>query len=220
MIAFLKQKNNVLSVETVSIALLWLFQLSGIIGISLGYKSWFIDKTPVNLSLVFFLLIINFPLSSTRYILITCLFFLVGMAVEWVGVTYGVLFGSYSYGDALGFKIVEVPILIGANWAMLVLTTGVCANAITKSRKIRVFVGALLMLILDFFMEASAPIFDFWTFDNRVAPIENYVSWFILAFFFHVVFQYFKVTGNKNFSLQVVLSQFVFFIYFYVFYRI
>jgi bisanhydrobacterioruberin hydratase len=220
MITSLKQKTNALPVEVISIALLWLFQLSGIIGISLGYQDWFIDKTPINLSLVFILLVINFPLFSTRYILSTSLFFVVGMAVEWVGVTYGVLFGSYSYGDSMGFKIAGVPILIGANWAILVLTTGVCANALAQSRKIRVLIGALLMLFLDFFMERSAPIFDFWTFDNYVAPIENYISWFVLALGLHAVFQYVAITGNKRFSLHVVIAQFVFFIYFYAFFSI
>jgi uncharacterized membrane protein len=220
MIASLKERVSSHSIELFSIFLIWLFQISGIIGISLGYQDWFIGKTPLNLCLLFLLLVINYPIAKRRYFLLTFFFFVAGMLVEWAGVKYGVLFGKYEYGDAMGYKIALVPLLIGANWAMLVLTTGVCANMLFENKLLRVFFGALVMLLLDFFMERSAPIFDFWTFQLGAAPIENYVSWFVLAIILHSVFQYFSLSGSKRFSLHVVIAQFVFFIYFYVFYSV
>ena len=35
---------------------------------------------------------------------------LIGFVIEVIGVKTGYVFGSYSYGDSLGFKILEVPV--------------------------------------------------------------------------------------------------------------
>lgn len=203
-----------------SVFILWLFHASAVIGITLGYQDWFISKTPLNLLLGLVLLIINFPLLSRKLLILTFFFFCMGMLAEWVGVHFGFLFGIYSYGATLGPKFSGVPYLIGVNWAVLILITGAVANALVKSQLARVFLGALLMVSLDFFMESAAPIFDFWTFDGLVAPLKNYVAWFGIAFILHGVFQRYKVQGNSFFSTHFLLCQFFFFIFFYVFYRI
>jgi len=220
MISSVKGKGYLLNAEDVSIGLVWLFQISGLIGISSGYAQWFVNKTPVILCLTFILLIVNFPIGSVRAALLTVFFFIVGMLAEWIGVKYGILFGSYSYGNNLGPKIGGVPYLIGLYWALLVLVTGASANLFVTNRLTRVFIGAMLMVMLDFFMERSAPKFDFWSFTTPVAPLSNYVAWFVMAFILHAVMQYFKFSGSKRFSVHVIATQFFFFIYFYVFYSI
>lgn len=220
MISSLKDKSYSLHAEDVSIGLVWLFQISGLIGISAGHDQWFISKTPIILCLTFILLVFNFPISSSRAVLLTTLFLAVGMLTEWIGVKYGILFGSYSYGSNLGPKIGGVPYLIGLYWALLVLVTGVAANHLSTNKLSRILIGAVLMVTLDFFMEESAPKFDFWSFTSGIAPLSNYISWFALALVLHFVLQLFTLSGSKRFSVHVLTSQFFFFIYFYVFYNI
>ena len=45
--------------ENISIAVIWLFHVSGILGILYGNSEWFISATPLNLSINFVLLLIN-----------------------------------------------------------------------------------------------------------------------------------------------------------------
>lgn len=204
----------------IGVFLIYLFHFSAIIGVTIGYDNWFIQKTPINLLLMFALLIWLYPLDSVKKALAATIFFMGGMIVEWLGVNYSLLFGSYEYGSNLGPKIEGVPILIGVNWTILVLVTGEVSNKIKTTKWIKIMVGAALMVLLDFFMEVSAPVFDFWVFEGGFAPASNYIAWFAIALVLHLIFQAMKIKGHFNFSLHVFICQLVFFAYFYVYYSV
>jgi putative membrane protein len=215
----LNNNNNLpIDYQSIGINIIWLFHISAIIGISLGFFDFFIPKTALNLGIAFCLLLWIFPIDSIKKILATVLFFSVGMWVEYLGVNFGLLFGEYEYGANLGLKFKGVPWLIGVNWAMLVLITGAIANQFKIARFWKVMIGASLMILLDLPMETAAPIFDFWEFTGGVAPLQNYIAWFLIAAVLHAVFQGLKITGNFHFSLHLYLCQFVFFTYFYIYY--
>ena len=197
---------------TIGVFLVWLFHLSGLIGIYLGYEDWFISKTPLNLFLSGLLFIWIYPLSGKKAWLLFLLCGLLGIAAEWIGVHTGWLFGDYTYGENLGPKIFEVPLLIGLNWALLTFITGNLSRLWLQNRKLQMLAGALLMLLLDFFMEAAAPHFDYWEFKGGIAPLWNYVCWFLLAFLLQGIFQKTEQAGNSRFSAQLLLAQLVFFI--------
>jgi len=204
----------------IGIFLIYLFHISAMIGVTIGYEQWFVEKTPMNLVLMFGLLIWIFPINSTKTILASIIFFISGMLVEWLGVNYSLLFGSYEYGANLGPKIGGVPFLIGVNWAILVLITGQMSARLKVSKWVQISLGAALMVLLDFFMELPAPIFDFWVFEGGVAPVSNYLAWFGIAWILHFVFQRLKIKGNFTFSLHLYICQILFFAYFYVLYSI
>lgn len=208
------------SKQTIAISTVWLFHISAIIGVSLGFFDFFIPKTTLNLSISFILLMWVFPLNSVKKLAAAGLFFFVGMLVEYLGVNYGLLFGTYAYGENLGIKFHGVPWLIGVNWAMLVLITGVIANKISSSKILSVIIGASLMILLDLPMEVAAPIFDFWEFEGGIAPLQNYVAWFGIAAFLHFIFQTAKIEGDYPFSLNLYICQYIFFTYFYAFYSL
>jgi len=199
----------------VAIFILWLFQVSGLIGISIGYDDWFLSKTPLNLSLVLLAILLFFPIDHLKVALAAGSFFLTGMIVEWIGVHYEFLFGSYYYGENLGWKIYGVPLLIGVNWMFLTLVTGCVATHLFKNSIVRIIVAAFMMVFLDFFIEVSAPPFDFWIWEQGTAPLQNYVSWFIIAAVLQSVYQALKIKGNVKISKNIYLSQLVFFVYFY-----
>ena len=217
LVANLAKYQIPLNKQRLAVQTIWLFHISGIIGISLGFFDFFVPKTPLNLLVAFGLLIWVFPLNSTKKLTLTALFFTVGMFVEWLGVNYGVLFGTYAYGENLGLKIDGVPLLIGVNWAMLVLITGAIANECKVAKPLKVLIGASLMVLLDFLLELSAPIFDFWEFEGNMVPLENYVTWFIIAAILHTVFQVAKLQGNSRFCFHLYGCQFLFFSYFYIY---
>ena len=115
--------KDIFNKQNISITIIWIFHISGLIGIIYSNSSWFIKATPLNLALSFLLVLINTEISKkTVFLFILC--FTVGMLAEIIGVNKGLIFGEYSYGDALGIKVFGVPILIGINWCILVFITG------------------------------------------------------------------------------------------------
>ncbi|MEQ8241870.1 carotenoid biosynthesis protein [Fulvivirga sp.] len=210
------QKN----LKPIVIIILWVFHITAVIGVTLGFKDWFISKTPITLTLMFISLIIYYPIKQIRYWFIGFILFAGGFMAEWIGVHYGILFGDYHYGNNLGFKLDGIPLMIGVNWSILVLITGVISNHISSRIVTRATIGAVLMVFLDFFMETSAPIFDFWIWDIGYAPLQNYIAWFGVALLLQFIFQISKITGDLAISLHLYGAQLIFFIYFYGFYSI
>ncbi|WP_051935742.1 carotenoid biosynthesis protein [Salegentibacter sp. Hel_I_6] len=205
---------------TISVFILVLFHISAIIGISIGYQDWFVEKTPFTLLLSFLLLIWNFPIETGKKWLLAGVFFFSGMLAEWIGVNTGWLFGNYAYGENMGPKFDGVPYLIGIYWAVLTFISGRISSRISANLLLRILSGAALMVLLDFAMEVSAPVFDFWTFEGGVAPIENYITWFIVAALLHLLYQKADLQGDFKFSISLYLVLFFFFSYFFVYYSI
>lgn len=213
----LKQNSNV---RLFSIFTIWLFQVSAIIGISIGHYDWFISKTWLNLIIIAVLLVVNFPIDNYKKTSIILVIFAFSLLVEWIGVHFGFLFGVYEYGKNLGLKIDGVPILIGVNWTVLILCTAAIVDKWVKSIVPKVFLGAFLMVFIDFFIETSAPPFDFWIWASGAAPLRNYVAWFVVSLILHYLYHRTKMKGDFSFSFHLYAAQLLFFIYFYGFHRI
>ncbi|NHF57767.1 carotenoid biosynthesis protein [Flavobacteriaceae bacterium TP-CH-4] len=196
-----------------AIFIIWLFHLSALIGIHLGHQDWFVSKTPINLMIVLILFLWVYPINSLRKYIAFGFFFTVGMFAEWLGVNYGILFGDYAYGANFGPKLDGVPYLIGVNWAVLTFITAIIASKFAKSPLVKITAASLLMLFLDYLMEHTAPVFDFWTFSGGLAGWMNYVCWFALALLFQTVLHFTGIKGNYRFSLHLYLAQLVFFGY-------
>lgn len=198
---------------------IWLFHLSAIIGVSLGYEEWFITKTPLNLTVALLLSLFAFPLLSPRQGLLAILFFLIGMSAEWIGVRNDWVFGAYYYGDNLGPKFQGVPYLIGVNWMLLTFATAGVMQELSKHKVVRVLFGAALMILLDFFMEQTAHRFDFWHFAGDLAPLRNYLAWYLIALVLHTIYQFFGERVKANFAGHLYLANLVFFVWFFIYYQ-
>ena len=194
-----------------SIFIIWLFHLSGLLGILLGYGEWFIPKTPVNLLLSGILFVWVFPIRKGAPLLLFLSFAMAGMVVEWIGVHSGLLFGSYAYGANLGPKWFGVPLLIGLNWALLGMGAGAISSKWVKGRLAGIVLGALLMTLLDMAIEPLAPRYDFWEFEGGHAPLSNYLSWFGIAVLFQWCYQRWKPEDGYFISAHLLMAQFVFF---------
>ncbi len=199
----------------IATGIVWLFHISALIGITLGHLDWFMEKTPLNLGLCLILFLFVYPIRTMKQTTGFLIFFSGGMFAEWLGGKYGLLFGTYEYGNNFGPKLDGVPYLIGTYWALLTFATASIVDYISKSVIVKIVVAALLMTLLDFFMEHSAPRFDFWRFEGDLAPLQNYITWFVLALLFQGILRYLKTTGDRFFSLNLYLAQLIFFVYFY-----
>ena len=202
---------------TISILIIWLFNLSGILGILSSYSDWFLRLTPLNLMIYVVLIIWNLEHKSKKFLIAFSIPFFIGILTEYLGVNYGLLFGTYSYGENLGIKIWGVPLMICINWALLTIITADLSRVIHKNIIVRSFLGGLLMMILDLIIEVSAPRFDFWQFENNLIPLKNYVDWFIIGSIAHYLYHQIKIKTNKKVSIHIFVAIIIFFFIFLIF---
>lgn len=194
-----------------SIFIIWLFNVSGIIGILSSKSEWFLGLTPLNLMLYFIIILWNLKKIDIRFLYAFSIPFIIGFLVEFLGVNYSLFFGTYEYGENLGAKIGGVPIMICINWGVLTVITSDISKIISKNTVIRFVLGGFMMMILDVVIEISAPRFDFWEFENGVVPLKNYIAWFVIASIAHFFYNLFKIESDKKISIQILIAITIFF---------
>ena len=127
------------------IILLFILHLVGGVALSIdSVKSIFLALTPFNLALTFGLLIWANDDFSFNFFKIISVLFLIGFLVEVLGVYSGLLFGEYHYGKTLGFQFLEVPLIIGVNWVMLVLSSFAVSSYFVSNSILKVVLLSLI----------------------------------------------------------------------------
>jgi putative membrane protein len=106
-----------------------LVHVSGAIGIAFFDRNLFVSLTPVNLLLMFLLLLWNEGSLRIPFLLSLLIAFFTGLFTEMVGVHTGWLFGSYVYQPVMGPQLLEVPLLIGLNWFIVVYASFILVSS-------------------------------------------------------------------------------------------
>lgn len=197
-----------------SIWFLILFYAVGITGFVIPQThSFFKTLTPFALLMsTGFLAWFHRPAYTTKTLLVFATIFLFSFLAEMVGVQTGSIFGHYIYGESLGLKILETPLIIGLNWLMLIYCTKIIADRITTNETLKPFLGAVLMVGYDLVLEQAAPKLDMWSWEGGTIPVQNYVAWFVFAFFFHLMIRKAKVQFKNPLAIPVFVIQFLFFV--------
>lgn len=199
-----------------------LFFIVGIFGIAAeSTRDLFISLTPLALLLSLAAIIIfHQPVSLKKEIIIFALIYLAGFFVEVAGVNTGFVFGSYRYGDGLGIKIYNTPLMIGINWVLLVYCTSAMTEKLPLPVIVKILLSSSVMILYDLILEQVAPEMNMWRFDDGPAPARNYLAWFIIAVIFHAIL---KLAGVKITNRQasfVLYIQAVFFTILTIFFRL
>lgn len=184
----------------------------GIFGLLSPYQSLFLLLTPVNLILSAYFLFSKHIDFSKSFWLFTIIIFSAGYFVEVLGVQTKLIFGSYQYGNTLGPKFLDVPILMGLNWLNLIYAAGVVLNRLQIPNYLKSFLGAGILVLLDVFLEPVAMKYDFWSWENNLVPIQNYIAWFICSYLFLNLFYYLNFKKENQLALYFIIIQFVFFL--------
>jgi putative membrane protein len=135
-----------------------------------------------------------------------------GYGVEVAGVHTGMVFGEYSYGKTLGFKIADVPLVMGLNWLTLIYSAGVIFNRLNAPVIVKSALGGLVLMILDLFIEPIAIRYDYWSWESISVPLQNYLAWFVISFLFLMVFFSLKFKKENKLALLYLSVQFFFFV--------
>ena len=198
--------------KKISIGIIWLFHLSGLVGLLYIDKNLFASLTPLNLFISSTLLFVNQKSLKKKEVIIVFLIFSIGMIAEILGVNYGLIFGKYDYGDNLGLKLLGVPLLIGLNWVVLTFICGSISNHFIKNKYLSIVVGIIFMLIIDITLEPIAPTLDYWEFSVSTAPIQNYIGWAFTSLMTLSIYQFYYSSKEFTFSINLFLAQFLFFV--------
>ncbi len=188
-----------------SLFLLTVIYLVGIVTILLGHAESLMPLTPYNLVFASALILYNAQGINKAYLFWFALIALVGFFLEWAGITTGLIFGSYAYGNGLGIKMLDVPLIIGVNWAVLVFSAAAILNKLKINHWLKAALGATIMVAYDFLLEPVAMRFDFWDWQGGNIPLQNYLAWWITAFLMSLgVLKY--VSNRKNKIAPFVLA--------------
>lgn len=167
----------------IAIAVLSILYAVGVAGVLLPIHPDFILLTPFNL-LISVSVMLGFHRNWTgRFVVFLGICFAVGFGAEVYGVQTGRLFGAYTYGEVLGFKVFETPLLIGVNWVLVTYSAAATVGAVFP--KISRWAGSVLaagsMVLLDVLIEPDAIQYRFWIWETGDAPMQNYLGWFLVA---------------------------------------
>tara|TARA_B110000902_G_scaffold55988_1_gene65176 strand:- start:1396 stop:2022 length:627 start_codon:yes stop_codon:yes gene_type:complete len=189
--------------------------IAGIIGIHLAPEI-FLKTSFVSIIIPLTLYLYRIKPIKIEWIIIF-LVYLITFFSEWIGVNYGWLFGSYEYGDSLGFKIDGVPIIMGANWLLLGLVCRDVVKKIITNHWLIIILSAFLMVLIDTLIEPLSNRLDFWTWKNNIIPFSNYKDWFLIALLNQYIFSFLKFKKDMFFwSLGYIIILVLFFISFYL----
>lgn len=202
---FVNQKN--------AFRLMMAMHIAGVIGLSIEEtRALFQLLTPFNL-LTTAAIVLHFESNKgLKYGLFILITFLIGFFVEVAGVKTGLIFGEYSYGKTLGYKIFDVPLAIGLNWVVLIYCTAHQTRQIFDKLWARVILGATIMTLLDFIIEPVAIAYDFWNWETITIPIQNYGAWFIVSALLHLLFNKLMPDSNNSLAIKLLYIQAGFFV--------
>ncbi len=159
------------------------------------------------------------PYKDKLFLLAFMSIALLGFIAEVVGVRTGKVFGNYSYGDALGLKLFNVPLVISLNWALLITAaSGIIANYFSN-RWLFSFIVSVVVTGIDVLIEQVAPKIDFWYFSDGMAGIHNYAGWILVSF--AASFTFFKQLKQSDATVgfTVMMLQLFFFTLINLFYK-
>ena len=202
---------------TIAIIFLVIWYQVGIVGLHISEsRALFQSLIPVNILVSLGILGLFHRVWNMQFGIFIFGIFWAGYLIELIGMHSGVIFGSYSYGDSLGFKVSGVPPLIGLNWLLLVYITGIIAQKASSTFSMRIALGAGLMVILDMLIEPMAMNYDMWNWDEGHVPVLNYVGWFVVSAAMQFAFHQLHQEKSNPLAYPMYLIQVAFFATFLV----
>lgn len=214
----------------IATALAILFHVIGIVGILFFNRNFFIETTAFNLLLMFVLICWTQKSKNAYFLLFIVLCFVIGIAVEMVGVNTGWLFGEYQYGKVLGYKINRVPLIIGINWFVIIYCCGISihtllmkainrisAESVSKPKTLKalsvIIDGATMAVFFDWVMEPVAIKLGYWEWKGTgEVPLFNYFSWLGVSICLLSIFHFLPFPKINKFAINLLLIQVMFFL--------
>ena len=194
-------------------AFLAIFYTVGVLGLSFAFSfNYFVKLTPLALLLSFVILLFYHKRFTIKTGLIFSLIFLIGFGIELIGVQTKMIFGTYIYGDSLGLKILDTPLIIGLNWLLLVYLANSVLNGLKLNTAVKNFFASLILLAYDLILEQVAQLIHMWSWENETVPLQNYLAWFVLALVLSGLLSWSNINLKNRIAPVILICQSLFFI--------
>lgn len=212
--AFLKTTYGRLAslLEAYSIWIIALLHGVGIVGLLSPFSFYFKFLTPFNLLFCGFLIWLNHAERKKELVRFALFSWVLGYCIEWVGVHTGWPFGHYTYGPTLGARLFDVPVIIGLNWFLIIYCVAVLTDSFRLPLWLKVPVGALLAVGMDWLIEPVAIRYDFWSWLGNTVPLMNYIGWFFTSLVMLTAYQVLGVRAENKLAWPLYLTQLIFFL--------
>ncbi|MBK6266878.1 carotenoid biosynthesis protein [Marivirga sp. S37H4] len=195
----------------IGIVILSAFYFFGIIGIQSEAAKWFIEKTAFNL-LLSLVILLTYQQTFNFRLWIGFLFcYFIGFFAEYLGVTYGILFGSYEYPDTLGIQWNGVPVIIGVNWFLLTFCIWALMRKTSFSPAFLIIPATILTVLVDILIEPVAISLNFWQWENNTVPLQNYVGWGFISFLIFSFYALIRIPTDNKIYWALLAWQIIFF---------
>ena len=197
-----------------SFALIVIFHLVGLIGFTNEPLAPLFKKlVPYHLLLMLGILLWNNSVWNKYFIGYSLFLFSCSFIVEMLGTNTGLIFGKYIYGDTLGLKIFNTPLLIGVNWFLLVIGVSALLSYLKIHNIIyNSILGASILTLLDALIEPIAIKFDYWQWSSYNVPTQYYIAWWLLSFVFILIINKLHFNMQNIVAAFLLMTQFLFFI--------
>lgn len=176
-------------------------------------RSLMLKITPYGLLFVSLIILYPYIKDKRRRLLIWIIVtYTATLLLEIIGVKSGIIFGEYSYGAVLGPKILDVPILIGLNWVVIILGAVIIAKSFTGNHLFSSLITGVLAVIFDLALEPAASKLGYWVWLQGDIPFQNYLAWFLIAFSAALFFNQLNIRLIKTLPKHYFYAQVIFFI--------
>ncbi len=205
------KKNNI---EKYSIWFLVIMYSVGVIGHSIpALLNLMKILTPFTLLLTGGVVFYNVVKSTRKNFLIWCAaVYSVTLSLEIIGVKTGVIFGEYTYGNVLGLKLLDTPLIIGLNWMFVILGAILIVEKLFVKKYLIVLFAGVLAVLFDIVLEPVAIELGYWNWSEGFIPIQNYIAWFIISIFAASLFHLLKIEINSSVPKFYFYIQLIFFV--------
>ena len=96
------------------------------------------------------------------------------------GVILGFPFGDYAYTNALGPKLLDVPLAIPFLWLGVLITSWTAADRFLRYK--HVVVASIVATAFDAVLEFAADSLDLWHWQGGMPTELNFISWFAFSY--------------------------------------
>ena len=113
----------------------------------------------------------------------------IGWLAEAIGVHSGWPFGSYAYTELLGPRVLDVPLVIPAAWAMMAYPCLLAAQRLASRWWTTAALGAVLFASWDLFLDPQMVGEGYWVWHHvgltvpgiDGIPLQNFIGWLAVA---------------------------------------